>query len=256
MKTLYWSLSHSHLNYGILTWGYRCNRLVKLQNRLICIVILAKYNAHTDPLFKQAAILKISDMLRIKVLNFCYKHQHGQLANYFYNFNLTTQGSHHSYDTRSSEQIRTDRTRAEFCDNGIRLFLSKVINSIPANLLQKLQLTTFRVFFVQYKNIYLIWIYCNLFRGYLLYLSMHLNNAQPFSTGFVHAKLTSASKCSITPSLFFIVALLFDVRTICILPRHEDATVIIQCITTGGIRDSGTSALTDISSQFLLVTWS
>ena len=106
------------------------------------IVMLAKYNAHTDPLFKQATILKISDMLRINALKFYYKYQRRKLPNFFNNFNFTTQGSHHSYDTRSGEQIRTDRTRAEFCDNGIRIFLPKFINSTPANLLQKkLELT-------------------------------------------------------------------------------------------------------------------
>ena len=135
MKTLYFSLSHSYLNHGILIWGYKCNRLVKLQKRLIRIVMLAKYNAHTDTLFKQAAILKISDMFRIIALKFYYKYQRRKLPNFFYNFNFTTQGSHHSYDTRSSEQLRTDRTRAEFCDNRIRIFLPKVINSTPANLL-------------------------------------------------------------------------------------------------------------------------
>ena len=91
MKTLYFSLSHSYLNYGILIWGYKCNRLVKLQKRLIRIVMLAKYNAHTDPLFKQAAILKISDMLRSNALKFHYKYQRRKLPNFFYNFNLTTQ---------------------------------------------------------------------------------------------------------------------------------------------------------------------
>ena len=111
MKTLDFSLSHSHLNYGILIWGYKCNGLVKLQKRLIRIVMLAKYNAHTDPLFKQAAILKMSGMLRINALKFHYTYQHRKLPSYFYNFNLTTQGSHHSYDTRSSKQIGTDRTR-------------------------------------------------------------------------------------------------------------------------------------------------
>ena len=40
MKTLYFSHSHSHLNYGILIWEYRCSRLIKLQKRLFRIVTL------------------------------------------------------------------------------------------------------------------------------------------------------------------------------------------------------------------------
>ena len=83
MKTLNFSLSHSHLNYGILIWGYKCNRLVKLQKRLIRIVMLAKYNAHTDPLFKQAVILKISDMPSINALKFYYKYQRRKLPIFF-----------------------------------------------------------------------------------------------------------------------------------------------------------------------------
>ena len=66
--------------------------------------MLAKYNAHTDPLFKQPAILNISDMIGINSVKFYYKHQNGKVPNYFYNFNLTTRGSHYSYDTRSGEQ--------------------------------------------------------------------------------------------------------------------------------------------------------
>ena len=48
---------------------------------------------------------------------------------------LTTQGSHNSYDTRFSEHIRTDRTRDEFCENRIGLSLPKAINWTTANLL-------------------------------------------------------------------------------------------------------------------------
>ena len=53
LSTLYFTLIHSHLNYAILTWGYKCNRLNKLQKRLIRVVTCSKYNAHTDPLFKK-----------------------------------------------------------------------------------------------------------------------------------------------------------------------------------------------------------
>ena len=201
MKTLYLSLSHSHLNYGILIWRYKCIRLVKLQKRLIRIVMLAKYTAHTDPLFKQAAILKISDMFRINALKFYYKHQHRKLSNYFYNFNLTTQGSHHSYDTRSIEQIRTDRTRAEFGDNRIRIFLPKVINSTPANLLQKIGTHSLQGFSSNIKG-YILDEYTEICFVTNCYICQRTrkNDVQPFSTGFLHAKLTSVSKCSITLS--------------------------------------------------------
>ena len=63
VRTLYFTLIHSHLNYAILTWGYKCNRLKKLQKRLIRVVTSSKYNAHTDPLFKITQILKLEDLL-------------------------------------------------------------------------------------------------------------------------------------------------------------------------------------------------
>ena len=189
--------------------------------------MLAKYNAHSDPLFKQAAILKISDMLRINALKLYYKYQSKKLPNYFYNFNLTTQGSHHSYDTRSSKQIRTDKTGAEFCDSRIRILLPKIINSTPANLLQKFELTVFRASRPIKKGI--SWMNILKFVLWLIVTFVNApekNDVQPFSTGFLHAKLTSVSKCSITLSSCY-CCILFYYGTICILLRHEDATFII-----------------------------
>ena len=137
-----------------------------------------------------------------------------------------------------------------------RLFLPKVINSTPANLLQKITTHSLQGFSSSIKRCILDEYseLCSVANCYIFQRTW--KTLSHFPLVFVHAKLTSVSKCSITPSLFSIVALLFDVHTICILLRHEAATVIIQCMTTGGIRDSGTSALTDVSSQLLLVTWS
>ena len=44
---LYNSLILPHLNYGIMTWGNKCDRINKLQKKAIRIVSLSKYNAHT-----------------------------------------------------------------------------------------------------------------------------------------------------------------------------------------------------------------
>ena len=60
LKALYNSLVQAHLNYAILVWGYKCNRLVKLQKRLVRIITRSKYNAHTDPLFKRTEILLLT----------------------------------------------------------------------------------------------------------------------------------------------------------------------------------------------------
>ena len=35
LRTLYYSITHPHLNYGLLIWGFQCNRIVKLQKRAI-----------------------------------------------------------------------------------------------------------------------------------------------------------------------------------------------------------------------------
>ena len=48
---LYNSLILPHLNYGIMTWGYKCDGINKLQKKATRIVSLSKYNAHTEPLF-------------------------------------------------------------------------------------------------------------------------------------------------------------------------------------------------------------
>ena len=138
LKALYNSLVQAHLNYAILVWGYKCNRLVKLQKRLVRIITRSKYNVHTDPLFKRTEILKVANILDLNALKFYYKYLHGKLSSYFYSFNIVTQGSQHSYNTRQSDQIRIERTRAEYCDNRLRIYLSCLVNTVPLHLLERI----------------------------------------------------------------------------------------------------------------------
>ncbi len=72
--TIYNSLILSHLNYGILIWGYENDRLTKLQKKAIRIITLSKYNAHTEPLFKRLKLLKLIDLLHLNELKFYYKY--------------------------------------------------------------------------------------------------------------------------------------------------------------------------------------
>ncbi len=55
---IYNSLILSHVNYCILTWGYQCDRIFKLQKRIVRIISLSKYNAHTEKIFTTLKLLK------------------------------------------------------------------------------------------------------------------------------------------------------------------------------------------------------
>ena len=61
---LYNSLMLPHLNYGITLWGFKCERILKLQKKAARILSASKYNAHTEPLFKNLKLLKIEHILK------------------------------------------------------------------------------------------------------------------------------------------------------------------------------------------------
>ena len=74
MKTIYYSLVHSNLTYGILAWGNSAsaNSLFKLQKKAIRMLNNKKYNSHTEPLFKLNNILTLKDQYTFEVLTFMF----------------------------------------------------------------------------------------------------------------------------------------------------------------------------------------
>ena len=68
LRMIYNSLVLPHLYYVILAWGFNNNRILKLQKRAVRIISKAKYNAHTEPLFKNLMLLKIQDIFYFTML--------------------------------------------------------------------------------------------------------------------------------------------------------------------------------------------
>ena len=71
LHTLYYSLLHPHITYGILAWGNEKASLLRktqiLQKRSLRIIHNTKFNSNSDPLSKQSGILKISDLNQFRL---------------------------------------------------------------------------------------------------------------------------------------------------------------------------------------------
>ena len=70
LLTIYISLFMPHINYGSLVWGNNFEAISKLQKRAIRTIIHSHYIAHSEPLLKQLNLLKVKDMIDLKLLNF------------------------------------------------------------------------------------------------------------------------------------------------------------------------------------------
>ena len=85
LRTVYHSMIYPHINYGLLVWGYECNRITKIQKRAIRVITCSKYNAHTEPLLKALEILRVSDVLHLNAMQFYYQYARKQLPPFFPN---------------------------------------------------------------------------------------------------------------------------------------------------------------------------
>ena len=82
LKSLYYTLIHPHLTYGLLLWGSTYKTLFKklqtLQNKSVRSITKSKYNASTGPIYENFGILQISKLYQLKAakLMFINNNQH------------------------------------------------------------------------------------------------------------------------------------------------------------------------------------
>ena len=95
MKSVYYSLIHSHLSYCINTWGSAssCNLkpLQILEKHIIRLIAGSEYRARSSPLFSQLQILQLEDIYTIEVA----KHR------------INAQTSKHRINTNQRSNIET-----------------------------------------------------------------------------------------------------------------------------------------------------
>ena len=155
LRTLYFSMVQSRLTYGVLAWGFECQRFVKLQKRFIRIISLSTYNAHTEPLFKNLEILTIKNLFDLNCLKFVYNYKKGELPKHFLSFRCVQRAAIHDYDTRFANQIDSELTRPVIAQNCMRHHLVTVLNCTPSCILHKVDTHSRKCFIFYVKRHYL-----------------------------------------------------------------------------------------------------
>ena len=73
---LYNTLPFSHINYCIIIWGYRRNRITSIKTKVMRMSTLNTYNLHTEPLFPKNILTTESrryiKVIRINILFYIY----------------------------------------------------------------------------------------------------------------------------------------------------------------------------------------
>ncbi len=135
LRTLYFSLVHSYINYGFQIWGnsQHIGKLFLLQKRAIRTINKSPYRSHTEPLFKSSMVLKVEDLYKAEVVLFMYKFHNNLLPISFTDFHISKSSSM-SMVTRQSGQMLMDRPRTNFSSRLPKHNFPKIWNSIDTNI--------------------------------------------------------------------------------------------------------------------------
>ena len=112
LRTLYNSLIHPHLIYGLYIWGFFPKRLTILQNKAVRILARRPYISHTTSIFKDLKILKLEDQYSIQLYKRYHKNTNDLLPSFFNSF-TTYYDVEHNHDLRYAA-LRLPMTRREY----------------------------------------------------------------------------------------------------------------------------------------------
>lgn len=99
----------------------------------------SKYNAHTDPLFKELKLLKVTDIVKLKQYKFCNKLEKKLLPYYFQDNLFLKVGSIQGRNLRNRNHYRTLKIKHEFARNCISYIILFACNECPRCIVEKIE---------------------------------------------------------------------------------------------------------------------
>ena len=90
LVSLYYSLFSSFLQYGIIVWGHTYDIHTKpiylLQKKVVRAIAFQNFTSPSSPIFSDLKILKLYDLLDLKLLTIVYESVNRLSPPYFHNF--------------------------------------------------------------------------------------------------------------------------------------------------------------------------
>ena len=130
LKSIYYALFESHINYACIIWGQNIstiNRLYILQKKALRIINFKERNAHSSPLFHYSKIIKVADKVKIENCLFINKYTNNKLPSIFTNwftFSLMSHNYQTSFASKGNLQIPSVQTtsypKKRFCLYGYK----------------------------------------------------------------------------------------------------------------------------------------
>ena len=105
LRTIYFAIFESHINYCSLVWSQNCNAincLVNLQKKALGIINFQLRNSHSSPLLKKSFIMKLSDKVNLKNTLFVSKSINNLLTSLFNDWFLFSFDQHNYENSWSS----------------------------------------------------------------------------------------------------------------------------------------------------------
>ena len=152
---IYNSLILPHINFGILNWGFKLNRIEKLQKKALRWITCSNYNAHTDPLFKELKVLKVKDIFTQMKLKCYHKFTNKNLPNKLLSLPFKSRQEIHSYSTRGSGELFVNRVNTTRAKQSLKYDIPVVVNNTPKNITDKFHTHSLQGFGNYIKNEFL-----------------------------------------------------------------------------------------------------
>jgi len=136
MITLYWSLIHPYLNYGILAWGQASksllNKILLLQKRVLRFIFFANHRDSAIPLFIKSNIPPLNMLYCLSVASLVHDVVNEKCPKNLVKL-LTSAKDVHSYNTRfaANNQLYTQPSRLKTQFNSFSRTGTRLWNSIP-----------------------------------------------------------------------------------------------------------------------------